>query len=123
MLDDTSLTLTAADAALRAFLDTHATPLRHALSLLKGRDGERLHDRLTDALQRGPASGRAARSALGAVSDVVHLRHLEDASPEDEARFAMIDPASSVVEEICLMADGFEHLVAALGVAVERRAA
>ena len=44
--------------------------------------------------------------ALDDLLDLLMLEHVHDPDRIEAGRFALIDPASPVVEEICLLADG-----------------
>lgn len=100
---------------LRAFLDAHAAAIYNALVLLRGLAGGQLHARLWDRLQSDPGISRQCRNLLISVADILALRHLEFADPEDEAHFTAIDPGAPVVEEICLISEPLGRLLTDIG--------
>lgn len=46
---------------------------------------------------------------LDMLEDLLALRHVDDPERIEAERFAMIDPESPVVEEICLLLDGLRE--------------
>jgi len=44
---------------------------------------------------------------LSALGDILFLKHVDDPGKAQSGYFAAIDPADPVIEELCLLADGF----------------
>lgn len=93
-------------APLRAFAEEHREALIHAAELLAGRQGRRLALEVTDALAGvAPLTRREIRQ-LHELLDILALENLDNFDSEEGGRFALLDPESTVVEEICLLTDG-----------------
>ena len=93
-------------APLRAFVEEHRQALIHAAKLLAGGRGEYLALEVTDALARGAPLTRRDMRHLHEVVDILSLENVDNLDSEESARFALLDPASTIVEEICLLTDG-----------------
>ncbi|WP_306131677.1 hypothetical protein [Roseivivax marinus] len=98
-------------APLRAFAEEHREALIHAAELLAGRRGERLALEVSDALAGAPPLTRRDMQQLNALLDILALENVDDLDSEECARFALIDPASPIVEEICLLTDGLRDAI------------
>ncbi|WP_052465587.1 hypothetical protein [Phaeobacter sp. S60] len=93
--------------ALRAYVQDQRDGLLEAADLLGGSAGLRLALTATDGLaQRHPPTARTLE-ACAELLDLLKLEHVHDPSRIESERFALLDPAWPVVEEICLLADGF----------------
>jgi len=91
--------------ALQAFAAEHRDALLDAAELLGGKSGERRAQAVLDGLAGDAPPARRTLRACDELLDLLTLEHVHDPSREESARFAALDPASSVVEEICLLAD------------------
>ncbi|MDE4272737.1 hypothetical protein PXK58_02000 [Phaeobacter gallaeciensis] len=92
---------------LRAYVQDQRDGLLEAAELLGGSAGLRLALTATDCLaQRHPPTARTLK-ACAELLELLKLEHVHDPSRIESERFALLDPAWPVVEEICLLADGF----------------
>jgi hypothetical protein len=99
--------LTSALDALRAYVKDQRDGLLEAAALLGSSAGLRLSQTATDGLaQRHPPTARTLE-ACAELLDLLKLEHVHDPSRIEAERFALLDPALPVVEDICLLADGF----------------
>lgn len=90
------------------FIDEHSPALHSAVQLLAGDDAGRKLDELTDALSREAHFSRQTISRLEWLEDILSLRNVSDHDTIESACFSAIDPAAPVVEDICLLTDGFQ---------------
>ena len=97
---------------LRIFVDEHTDGLLDAAALLGGQPGVRLARSVLDGLGCFGTPSRGTMRALDDLLDLLMLEHVHDPDRIEATRFAMINPASPVVEEICLLADGLKDAVA-----------
>ena len=104
-------TLLGETAPLRVFAGEHREALIHAAELLAGRRGEHLALDVTDALARVAPLTRRDMHHLHELVNILALENLDDLDSEESARFALLDPASTVVEEICLLTDGLRDAI------------
>ncbi|SEJ30161.1 hypothetical protein SAMN05421762_0942 [Pseudooceanicola nitratireducens] len=104
-------------APLREFAASHREALINAAALLGGSRGARLSLDALDGLTSGISPARRTRSELAALLELLSLENVHDETREEAARFAAIDPADPIVEEICELTDGLrdalEPLIAA----------
>ncbi|WP_370161224.1 hypothetical protein [Limimaricola soesokkakensis] len=100
-------------AALRAFVEQQSDGLLNAAELLGGPDGLRLAQSAIDGLARPYPPTERALEACSELLDLLMLKHVHDASRGEAERFAVIDPAWPVVEEICLLADSLQDVLEA----------
>ncbi|MDT0682301.1 hypothetical protein RM543_06370 [Roseicyclus sp. F158] len=97
---------------LRGFVEEHREGLFAAAELLGATPGLRLAQAALDGVVAPQSPTRRTMRALADLLDLLMLEHVHDPSRIEAARFARIDPASPVVEEICLLADGLETALA-----------
>lgn len=103
--------LTSALDALRAYVQDQRDGLLEAAELLGGSAGLRLALTATDGLaQRHPPTARTLE-ACAELLDLLSLEHVYDSSRIESERFALLDPAWPVVEDIRLLADGFSDVL------------
>ena len=100
-------------APLRAFVEEHRQALIAAGSLLGGPGGARTAQAVIDGLGPTPTSPRRLRLDLGSLLDLLMLQNVHDETRIEAALFAAIDPASPIVEDLCLFADGLRDAVEA----------
>ncbi|MEE4210707.1 MAG: hypothetical protein V2I43_15755 [Parvularcula sp.] len=93
---------------LRAFVHENLDALLNAAALLGGRPGLRLAQAVSDGLRDVGAPSRRTMEALDDLLDLLMLEHVHDTDRIEAGRFVLIDPASPIVEEICLLADGLD---------------
>ena len=92
---------------LQIYLQEHGEALTNPAALLGGRRGARLaQSAITDLSSNAKLSRRTAH-ALKELRAILSLEHVHDEDREEAGFFAIIDPADPVVDEICLLSDGF----------------
>lgn len=96
---------------VRAFVEEHREALQHAAELLASRRGAALAARIAEDLSDASCLSRRCRRDLEALLDILALENVDDPDSEEAACFAALDPASPVVEEICLLTDGLRDLL------------
>lgn len=96
-------------AALRAVFEEQREGLLNAADLLGGPDGLRLAQSVIDGLARPHPPFERTLAACSDLLDLFKLEHVHDPSRAEAERFALIDPASPIVEEICLLADTLQE--------------
>ena len=104
----------ATSEALARFASARADALLSAAELLGGPKARRRTGRLIQDLEDAPRLTRRLRKELVALHRLLSLQDVEDPDREEAAFFAMIDPASPAVEEICLLTDELTALLEAL---------
>ena len=95
-----------AAAPIRAFLGAHSEALSCAATLLAGSGGACLVEDIADELRACSGLSRRCLRRLESLLDILALEHVDDEERPEWAYFALIDPASAHVEEICLLTDG-----------------
>lgn len=90
---------------LRRMFSEKREALSDAATLLSGARGAALVTKIVDGLQRDVRIGRGTADALGSLSDILMLAHVDDPTRLESVLFSRIDPASPDVENICLLAD------------------
>lgn len=97
---------------LRAYVYDHHEALLNAAALLGGQPGARLARSVIDGCGDPEMPSCRTMRRLDDLLDLLMLEHVHDPDRIEAARFATIDPASAVVEEICLLADGLGDAMA-----------
>lgn len=113
MFDDIT-TFTAPSSALdglRAYLGEHHGGLLNAAALLGGQPGIRSAQSVLDDFETPGTPPRRTMRALDDLLDLLMLENVHDPDRIEAAHFAMLDPASPIVEEICLLADGLDDVL------------
>ena len=120
MLDFTQLNLPtaglanrhcAACAPLKSFVHEHREALLDTATLLGGRQGANLAYSVLDGLADGRASTGSLSRKLDDLIDLLALENVHREERPEAACFAALDPWDPVVEEICLLTDGFRDAV------------
>lgn len=93
---------------LREFFHHQSEALQNASVLLGGQPALRCVQALMDDLEIQPRMTRRMRRNLVRLHEVLTLENVHDPERIEAACFADIDPGSPIVEEICLLSDGFE---------------
>lgn len=96
---------------LRSFTGEYQDALLDAAGMLGGSRGIRLAHNALDGLMGPGAPSRSTMRALDELFDLLMLEHVHDPSRIEAEFFAMIDPASACVEDICLLADQLNDLL------------
>lgn len=99
-------------ARLLAFVEEHNNALRQAAELLAGRKGAKLAARIVEDLFDAKCVSRRCRHDLEDLLDILALENVDDPDREEASCFAAIDPASPVIEDICLLTDGLRDALA-----------
>ena len=90
---------------LHHFVEENAEALQNGALLLGGWPWLKRVQCLFETLHTGNSlHGRAGRD-VAALHDLLTLAHVHDPFRPEAAYFAALDPASSQLEEICLLAD------------------
>ncbi len=99
--------------AVYQFMSEYADALVSAARLLGGdQAAQRTSLLINEVLQRAPLC-RHLRAEFVDLHRLLSLQAVDDLESIEAACLAEIDPASPVVEEVCLLSDGlFDHLVA-----------
>lgn len=100
-------------APLRRFATEHRDALLHAAGLLGGMRGVRTAISVLDGLQAGRPASRSLRRDVDRLRALLHLDDVHDPDGVEAVCFAAFDPTDPTVEEICLLADGFDEAIAA----------
>ncbi|SFQ12399.1 hypothetical protein [Tranquillimonas alkanivorans] len=100
-------------AELAVFLCSEAEALQNAALLLGGRPALRRTQRLLDDMTTAPRLTQRLAREVSALHDLLTLENVGDPERLETAYFDEIDPASAVVEDICLAADRLEDLMTA----------
>ena len=96
---------------LRRFLAQHGEALAQAADLLGGPAAEGRARRLAEAAGRAPRLSRSLQGELEALHRLLSLEDVADLDGVEMACFAAIDPASRLVEEVCLLTDELTRLL------------
>lgn len=99
-------------ARVLAFVEEHSNALRQAAELLAGRQGAKLAASIVEDLSDAKCVSRRCRRNLENLLDILALQNVDDPDREEAACFAALDPASPVIEEICLLTDGLRDVLA-----------
>ncbi len=119
---DTIETYTAMPFAARelcAYVEEHRDALLNAAAVLGGQAGVRLAQTAIDGLHTETPS-RRTETALADLLDRLMLENVHDSDRIEAARFAMLDPESPVVEEICLLADRLDDAMASYRLSLDK---
>lgn len=98
---------------LRAYLGENRSGLLDVVALLGGQPGVRLAQSVLDGFDTPGMPTRRTMQAIDDLLDLLMLENVHDPDRIEAGRFAMIDPASPIVEEICLLADGLDDMLEA----------
>ncbi len=90
---------------LREFFHDQSEALQNAAVLLGGQPALRCVHVLMDDLATQPRITRRMKGNFARLRAVLALENVDDPDRVEAALFAVIDPASSIVEEICLLSD------------------
>lgn len=115
MLDYQTATLAPPDGLdpLRVFAGDHREALLDAAGLVGGTHGVRTAMSVLEGLQAGRPASRSLRRDIARLRALLHLEDVQERDGAEAAFVAAIDPASPMVEELCLLADGLDAAIAA----------
>ncbi|SNT76950.1 hypothetical protein [Paracoccus seriniphilus] len=101
--------------AVRAHFDKHGAALCNAAGLINGEAGTARVLRLMSGLREASRLDRAARRKLVELHRLLSLDPFGDDLEPDLSSWPLLDPASPVVEEICLLTDRLYDLLVEIG--------
>ncbi|SES21846.1 hypothetical protein SAMN04490244_107166 [Tranquillimonas rosea] len=96
---------------LRSFSGACQDALLDSAGLLGGSAGLRIAHIVLDGLAQPAKPSRRTMRALDELLELLRLDHVHDPSSIEAELFAAIDPSSTCVEEICLLADQLSDLL------------
>ena len=96
-------------SSLHALFHHQADALFNAGSLLAGADGARLVQWLLDDLKCSPTISRKARRQAEKLHRILSLEDVRFDWTDEFGDFVTIDPASPIVEEICILTDALRE--------------
>ena len=96
---------------LRRFLGRHGEPLAQGADLLGGPSAEGRARRLVGAAARAPRMSRALLREVEALHALLTLETVADPEGEEAAFFAVLDPGSPLVEDLCALTDELAGLL------------
>lgn len=96
---------------LREFFSQHSEALQNASLLLGGPVSLKRTQLLLDELTIAFSLTRRLKRDLITLYHLLTLENVHDPERIEASCFADIDPASSVVEDICLLTDGYENVL------------
>lgn len=106
-------------SGLHTFLQLHMEALQNAGHLLGSRYGLRTAQCVLDDFSGNPVITRRMTRNLRKLHDLLSLKHVGDPDRVESACFAVLDPASPQVEEICLLADGLHDAALTAGIELD----
>ena len=98
-------------SALRQFFEEYQDGLATAAELLAGKRGRRVVNTIMEGLGLEGALTRVTWNALRDLLGILTLEHVHDDTRVEAMLFAQIDLADPVVEDICLLTDGFRNVL------------
>ncbi len=108
-------------ATVRAHFAEHGTALCNAAGLIDGDAGTARVLRLMSALREASRLDRATRRRLVDLHRLLSLDPVGDDLEPDLSSWFLLDPASSEVEELCLLTDRLYDLLVEIGELDEER--
>ncbi|MCR8828048.1 hypothetical protein [Pseudosulfitobacter koreensis] len=105
-------------AAVRTFLRKHGTALAKAAHMLGGAAASRRVFILMAAVQEACRLSHVQRRQLVDLHRLLTLEYVGDPERIETALFSEIDPDSSVVDDICFLAEALEALLQQISEAV-----
>ncbi|MCA2008632.1 hypothetical protein [Tritonibacter mobilis] len=96
---------------LRDFISSHNEALQNASVLLGGQPALRRTQALLGDIMSARSLTRRLRHRIAALHGLLTLSNVHDMESLEAACFAEIDPASPIVEELCLLADGLKEAI------------
>ncbi len=97
--------------SLREFVCAHQEALFNAASLLAGRRGGRLVIDIADELARNNPISTRCRRRMHDLLDILALENVHEPDRDESGFFAQLDPASPIVEELCLLTDQYREAI------------
>lgn len=102
-------------ATVRTHFAEHGTALCNAAGLIDGPPGTASALRLISALREAPTLERALRRRLVDLHRLLSLDPVIDEFEPELSTWALLDPAGTEVEELCLLTDSLYDLLVEIG--------
>ncbi|WP_052272342.1 hypothetical protein [Leisingera sp. ANG-M7] len=96
---------------LRDFMCSHDEALQNASVLLGGQPALRRTQALLDEIKLAQRLTRRMKRGISALHDLLTLKNVHDFETLEAACFAEIDPASPIVEELCILSDALKDAI------------
>ena len=96
---------------LQGFLGQYSEALQNASLLLGGNPAAMQTGRLIDEISSAVELSSRSIQGLKRLYELLTLEHVHDPSRPEAAFFAVLDPAASYVEDICLLSDALYDVV------------
>lgn len=96
---------------LRDFMSSHNEALQNASLLLGGQLALRRTQVLLGDLMNARSLTRRLRYRIAALHGLLTLSNVHDIETLEAAYFAEIDPASPIMEELCLLTEGLKEAI------------
>ncbi len=96
---------------LRDFMSSHHEALQNASLLLGGQPALRRTQALLGDLMSARSLTRRLRYRIAALHGLLTLSNVHDIETLEAAYFAEIDPASPIMEELCLLIEGLKEAI------------
>jgi len=96
---------------LREFASLHDQSLQNASLLLGGQPALRSTQALLDDISSSPTLSRRLSRQLVTLHQLLTLHNVHDPERVEAAYFAEIDPASPIVEDICLLSEALTDVI------------
>ncbi|SHF00950.1 hypothetical protein SAMN05444279_11411 [Ruegeria intermedia] len=96
---------------LRDFFNLHNEAIQNAALLLGSRPALRRNQALLDDIAAAPRLNNRLRRELAALHALLTLKHAHDPDRIEAACFAEIDPASPIVEDLCLLTEAYQDVL------------
>ncbi|MCA0908777.1 hypothetical protein LCM27_20450 [Ruegeria marisrubri] len=97
--------------ALHKLFHDHVEKIQNAALLLGGQSELARVQRIVDDLNWSPQITSRTRREIMHLNQLFTLQHVHDEGRPESAFFAMLDPASPEVENICLLTDRLEDAI------------
>lgn len=96
---------------LRDFMSSHNEALQNASLLLGGQPALRRTQALLGDIMSARSLTRRLRYRIAALHGLLTLSNVHEIETLEAAHFAEIDPASPIVEELCLLTEGLKEAI------------
>lgn len=96
---------------LREFMSSYDQTLQNASVLLGGQPALRRTQALLHDVMSAPRLTRRMRNEIVALHDLLTLNNVHDLESLEAAYFADIDPASPIVEDLCLLSEALKDAI------------
>lgn len=104
--------------ALQKLFHDHVEKIQNAALLLGGQSELARVQRVVDDLNWSPQITSRTQREIMHLHELFTLQHVHDEDRPESAFFAMLDPASPEVEDICLLTDRLEDAIRRDGITI-----